>query len=323
MEEGGLLAPPEVSLEGLDGIKNRSANASDPNAAKLSVTGPSAVSVNLPNKTPLSEDDKKWLDFVAPIILPAEKKVFLDLSQPHEREAFQDEFWRRREAPGMASPLGPGYRGRFEELRRLGEEQYDRWPNDAAALVLRRGEPTSIDKTVCDRVFRDLEIWTYSSIGGNIAGVSSGFKYIFYRRSPHEPRRMWTVGTPDADVFNPESCRKTFPSLQTDCHPAVSDGCGGGSCMGACDVFNAWQQVSSRQGSLAGGQIERAELQQPEKVPLEGLEANKNRSANSTDPTAAKLSVTGPSGAATASDTVAAADARPPRPPRRCPPPFR
>ncbi len=326
VEEAGLLAPPEVTLEGLDGIKNRSANASDPNAATLSVSSPSAgasaadlqaaaaapqlpaaVPITLPDKTPMSDDDKKWLDFVAPIILPEEKKAFLELTQPHEREAFQTEFWRRREQPNMKPPLGPGYRYRFEELRRLAEDQYDRWPNDAAAMVIRNGEPASIEKLdECNDMaggglFRGLEIWTYSGGGGLGTFASSGKKYFFYRRTAQEPRRMWTVGTPDSDVFVPGACYTSFQSLSQSCTRNAKP-C---ACMSACDIYKVWEQINSRQGSRAGAEMERAELQKPETVPLEGLESIKNRSANSTDPNAKKLEVQGPASTASAAATVA------------------
>src|SRR4051812_39537372 len=66
----------------------------------------------------LPEDDRKWLvDYVAPIILPPEENLYLQLTEPHQREIFKEEFWKRREQPGLQAPLGPGYRNRYEQLR--------------------------------------------------------------------------------------------------------------------------------------------------------------------------------------------------------------
>jgi hypothetical protein len=46
----------------------------------------------------LPEEERKWLtEFVEPIILPDEEKLFLELTQPHHREMFKKEFWERRE----------------------------------------------------------------------------------------------------------------------------------------------------------------------------------------------------------------------------------
>jgi len=251
----------------------------------------------------LPEEERQWLDFVAPIILDREKKAFLELTEPYEREAFKQEFWKRRERDNLQPPLGPGYRSRYEELRRLADSQYDRWPNDAARMVLRYGEPADLKKVEgCDRTFRDgLEIWTY-----NIQGAL-GFqtrRYLFYRRTPVDPRRLWVVGTPESEIFAPGSCRKTFAEMSRDCHPQTMDPCFGPVCPYACDVYQAWTEASSRQGSKAGGQMEIGQLLAPAEVPIEGIDSIKQRSASSSDPNAKKIGVEGPSGSTPAPDTA-------------------
>src|SRR5215468_8037233 len=85
----------------------------------------------------LPDDDRKWLtEFVAPIILPEEKKVYLELTEPYQREQFVQNFWDRRERSDLPAPLGPGYRYRYEELRRAADEKYDGWRTDAGKMVL-------------------------------------------------------------------------------------------------------------------------------------------------------------------------------------------
>ncbi len=108
----------------------------------------------------LPEEERQWLtEFVAPIILDEEKKAFLDLEAPYQREVFKREFWERRELPDLPSPLGSGYRFRYEELRQLADEKYDGWRQDAGRMVLRWGEPASILKPRCggEDVF-DVEV---------------------------------------------------------------------------------------------------------------------------------------------------------------------
>src|ERR1700687_291566 len=62
----------------------------------------------------LPDEDRAWLtEFVAPIIMPQEEKIFLELDEPHQRERFRREFWVRREREGLPPPLGPGYRVRY------------------------------------------------------------------------------------------------------------------------------------------------------------------------------------------------------------------
>ena len=329
--------PEQVPLEGLDAIKQKSASTSDPNAKPLTVEGPGTAAAADAGKTPgavvpasapqasapapapappakpvasakplsekerlnaLPEDDKKWLDFVAPILLPAERKAFLELPEQHEREAFKEEFWKRRERDGSSPPLGPGYRRRYEELRELVDSKYDGWPHDAARMVIAQGEPASINplencgERGTSQTFRGLEIWTYASSGG----LGAGKHYFFYRRNPQEPRRLWTVGTDDSDVFAPGSCRKHFTELEADCVPRRGDPCAtvAMACTDACEVYHVWNEINSRQGSRTGGAIEEARVLDPPSVTLEGLDAIKQKSANVTDPNAKPLTVEGP-----------------------------
>ncbi len=116
----------------------------------------------------LPDEERQWLtEFVAPILLPEEKTVFLVLTEPYQREAFKLDFWARRETPNLPQPLGPGYRDRYEELWRLAQEKYSGWRNDAGRMLLRYGEPAEIFQPACggEEVFNGLEVWTYNNMG--------------------------------------------------------------------------------------------------------------------------------------------------------------
>src|SRR5215475_5801107 len=66
----------------------------------------------------LSDEERKWLtDYVAPIILPEEENLFVQLTTPFQREQFKLDFWARRERDGLNPPLGPGYRLRYQHFR--------------------------------------------------------------------------------------------------------------------------------------------------------------------------------------------------------------
>ncbi|HYK43276.1 MAG TPA: VWA domain-containing protein [Thermoanaerobaculia bacterium] len=270
----------------------QSAPAPAPGPAKPAVQNP-APAAPLSKKAALAampEEERKWLtEFVAPIILPEEEKVFLTLTEPYQREIFKKEFWERREAQGLPQPLGPGYRNRYEELRALADSKYDGWRSDAGRMVLRYGEPADINKVEgCDRTFRDLEIWTVNT------GMRGASKYIFYRPTFNAPRKMWVVGTNESDVFAPGSCRKRFSDLSLDCTPQAGDPCPVGSCAGACDVFRAWSEITARQGSQMGGENERAQLLQPQPISIEGLDRTKERFAGIATPGAKAIGVEGP-----------------------------
>jgi Ca-activated chloride channel family protein len=242
----------------------------------------------------LSDPDRQWLENdVAPIILPVERDVFLELTEPYQREAFRNDFWARREQAGLPFPLGPGYRERYEELRRLVDEKYDGWHNDAGRMVLRWGEPSAILKPDCDRMFRSLEIWTYTNFGGASQGT---MRFFFYRPSGLAPRKLWTTDVRQDELFEPGSCRKSLADLAADCQPKPNDPCL--VCHDACDVFRAYTEIRARQGGGAGGAVEMATLLAPPAVPTEGLDQQlheqKARWAATKDPGAKTISVRGP-----------------------------
>jgi GWxTD domain-containing protein len=242
----------------------------------------------------LPDEDRVWLtEYVAPIILPEEEKLFLELTEPHERERFKREFWQRRERDGLQPPLGPGYEGRYRELRPRADEVYDGWKSDAGQMVLRWGEPADIRPVLdCQYIFRDLEIWTYS--GGPMGGSTT--ELGFYRPLPMAPRRLWNRQTGASEIFLPTSCRQTFASLYADCPESpvnvkLADKCKGPVCLDACRVFHLYQRILGASGALQ----ERSSLFAPAPVPLEGLDRLKSMSATAADPKARPLHVEGPS----------------------------
>jgi GWxTD domain-containing protein len=241
----------------------------------------------------LSEEDLKWLtDYVAPIILPEEEKLFLELTEPHLRERFKREFWARREREGLQPPLGPGYEARYRELRSRADEVYDGWRSDTGQMVLRWGEPANIYPVQdCQYIFRDLEIWTYA--GGPLGSKA---ELGFYRPQLGAPRRLLDRQTRESDIFLPTSCRQTFASLWPDCPESppmvkLADKCKGPVCSDACTVFHLYQRVLGASGAFQ----EKLSLFAPAPVPLEGIDKIKTMSATAADPNAKPLAVTGPS----------------------------
>ncbi|HKF45516.1 MAG TPA: VWA domain-containing protein [Thermoanaerobaculia bacterium] len=249
----------------------------------------------------LPEEEKKWLtEWVAPIMLPDEEKVFLALSQPYQREEFKKAFWERREVPSLPQPLGPGYRYRYDEIRRLADEKYDGWREDAGKMVLYHGEPAEIVKPNCagDETFRDLEIWTYNNFGPS---GRTTYKFFFYRPNNSGPRKLWTMIDRESDLFMPNSCRKSLADMANDCPGShnMADRCS--PCTDRCDVYHAYMEIRARQGSGPGAMTELSQIFTAPKVSTEGLEKLKDKWATTDTPDAKKLNVEGPGGTTTAS----------------------
>ena len=248
----------------------------------------------------LPEEERKWLDeLVRPIILPGEENFFLLLNQPHEREIFKEEFWKRREKDGLLFPLGPGYRRRYEELLRIADEKYDGRREDAGRMVLVHGEPASINALEdCQDMFRDLQVWTYT---GPTAGNRGELQYLFYRRAPLAPRKLWDVTVPDSDVFQPGSCRKHFDDLYIDCTPKErqpgKDPCILlTNCKAVCGILRVYLDIKTRQGTAMGGREESATVLAPPSVDLEDLETLAGRFPSLRNPQARPIAAAPASG---------------------------
>lgn len=221
----------------------------------------------------LSDNDRVWLTvYVSPIILPEEEKVFFQLTDAAQREGFKEDFWQRREKPGLPPPFGPGYRDRYRDLRQIIDGKYIGWETDVGKLILRRGEPDSIFKPQCGgtEVLRDVEVWTYSGLELNGHAAA---RHILYRPAPRTPQRLWIIHEGNAAVFQPNACRASFDQLSRDCRPSREDPCG--RCEDRCVVYEAWAEILKRQGGPAGALAEQGELFNYPKIPTEGLDRSK------------------------------------------------
>jgi Ca-activated chloride channel family protein len=261
----------------------------------------------------LPQDDRKWLeDFVAPIILEEEKDLFLQLTEPHQREIFRQEFWQRREQPGLPDPLGPGYRNRYEHFREAAATEYDGLTSDAGRVVVLHGIPVIQEFRDCNEVFRSVEVWTYpNQIAGT--GTNKELQFLFYRPSFGGPRKLWYPAIPDREILAPSSC---LASAAQACRPAGVPG-GGGSdfcprnavpqtCDAACGIVGVIEKIRARgvaDISLA--------MSTPPPVSTEGLDKLADRFATVPDAGAKPLTVQAPSGDAQAPAGEAVAPSSP------------
>ncbi|MEO8190615.1 MAG: hypothetical protein ABI682_09740 [Acidobacteriota bacterium] len=254
----------------------------------------------------LPPDERTWLTvYVAPIILPVERDLFLLLPADYQREMFRREFWARREQSGLLPPLGPGYETRYANLREIAAGQYDGIESDAGRLVVRLGEPVDIEEIPgCSEVYRQLEIWTYPS-----AASRREVRHIFYRPSFGGPRRLWVYG--DRELFQTASCLVSFDQAcartANQDPPRLGDAfCPKGkvpqTCLSACYLARLASDVQSR------ASFERSSLFEPPSISTEGLEGLWRRLALVSDPTAKTISLA-PSAAAPVRTAPEPADA--------------
>ena len=251
----------------------------------------------------LPEEERRWLeDYVAPIVLPEEKNLFVQLTEPHQREIFKEDFWKRREQDGLPEPLGPGYRNRYEQFREAAATVYGGLTSDTGRMVVLHGEPAGIQEfTDCNNVFRDLALWTYGRSSPGF-GLRGEVQYLFYRAAVSAgPWKLWHPMLPDKEILLPSSCLNTIaeacrqagspgtPSLDTFCpRNAVPQ-----TCDGACAIVRIVEGIRLR----GEGPVSLA-ISEPPQVNVEGIEKLAERFPLVGDPKAKALTVEGPSGTA-------------------------
>jgi GWxTD domain-containing protein len=104
-----------------------------------------------------------WLDLVAPIITPSEKKAWLALN-PAERPKYEEEFWSHKAITAKE------YSDRIEYTdAKFGSTKLGSGANtDQGRVYLALGPPNKITRIPSSRIFQPVEIWYYSVIPGVI-----------------------------------------------------------------------------------------------------------------------------------------------------------
>ena len=116
-----------------------------------------------------------WLDQVAPIISPAEKKAYLAL-QPEAREKFQEEFWKNK------SIAPDEYYRRLQYIdSTYGSSKLASGANtDPGRVYLSLGPPNKITRIPSSRILVPLEIWYYDSVSGVL---NTELRLIFFQKN--------------------------------------------------------------------------------------------------------------------------------------------
>jgi GWxTD domain-containing protein len=116
-----------------------------------------------------------WLDQVAPLITPAEKKTYLAASQP-EKARFEENFWTSK------SISGADYFARLNYVDgRFGSGKTGSGANtDQGRVYLTIGPPTKVARHPSSRIFVPLEIWYYDIVPGVL---NTELRLIFFQKN--------------------------------------------------------------------------------------------------------------------------------------------
>ncbi len=133
----------------------------------------------------LTEKHRGFLLDVEPIIQPGERDTFLRLETDPQREAFIDDFWRRRDI--AAGTTNHAARDEYYSRLEFVKEQFGQASSDRGRIYLVQGPPEEIIDIKCAQYFQPLQVWKYAYL----KGLGSDFRLLFYLPQNTREYRLW------------------------------------------------------------------------------------------------------------------------------------
>lgn len=141
---------------------------------------PSATSAR---ETELAEKYASWLDLTEYIITPVERRIFLQLTNERDRDAFISFFWKQRDS----SKGTPENEYKDEHIKRF---EYAKkyfgytsplpgWKTDRGRIYILLGPPVNRNE-IFNSYLYPIEIWEY--YGDPAKGLPTMFNVVFYRK---------------------------------------------------------------------------------------------------------------------------------------------
>ena len=120
--------------------------------------------------------DAHWLDQVAPIITPAERKIYLALP-PSDRAHFEEDFWAGK------AITAEEYLSRLAYIdSTFGSGKVGSGANtDQGRVYLSLGPPTKVSRIPSSRIFVPLDIWYYDAVPE--LSLNTELRLIFYQKN--------------------------------------------------------------------------------------------------------------------------------------------
>jgi Ca-activated chloride channel family protein len=132
----------------------------------------------------LDEKHRQWLIDVEPIIVPAERDTFLRLDTAPQRDAFIDDFWRRRDVALGITNLAS--RDEYYERLTFVKENFKQVASDRGRIYLVHGVPRVLIDIKCSG-FVPMQVWQYEFM----PGFGSDFLILFYMPRQGLDYKMW------------------------------------------------------------------------------------------------------------------------------------
>ncbi|HEX8618053.1 MAG TPA: VWA domain-containing protein [Thermoanaerobaculia bacterium] len=140
----------------------------------------------------LDEKHRQWLIDVEAIIIETERDTFLRLETGAQREAFIEDFWRRRDAARGTT----NFAARAEHYDRLEHVRatFGQASSDQGRTYLLHGAPAAITDISNCAQFQPLQVWHYR----HLARFGTDYRLLFYVPKFQKGYRLWNpAGDPE------------------------------------------------------------------------------------------------------------------------------
>ena len=133
----------------------------------------------------LAQKHQEWLKLTRYIILPAEREVFMELTNDRDRDIFIQTFWKQRD-PTQGTPQNE-YKDEHVQRFRYATEYFRRgttregWMTDMGRMYIILGPPISIEKFEGMSGIYPSQVWSY--YGDKEKGLPTHFNVVFFQRS--------------------------------------------------------------------------------------------------------------------------------------------
>jgi Ca-activated chloride channel family protein len=133
----------------------------------------------------LGEKHRQFLMDVEPIIVPTERDTFLRMDTEPQRDAFIDDFWRRRDiANGTTNNAA---RREYYNNLEFVKDTFGQASSDRGRVYLVHGPPGEIVDIKCPQYFQPIQIFHYE----RLPSFGSDFHLLFYIPSQGGDYKLW------------------------------------------------------------------------------------------------------------------------------------
>jgi GWxTD domain-containing protein len=133
----------------------------------------------------LAPRHEEFLGDVEPIMLAPEIDAFLTLESDENRDAFIEEFWRRRAALHRGGTMS--FRDVYYQRLEIAKREFNRANSDRARTYLLQGPPDAVVRADCRQLLQPIEIWKYE----RLPALGHPVHLLFYRSRQHNDYVLW------------------------------------------------------------------------------------------------------------------------------------